>query len=126
MTVMLPEMSRADSERAGRAKKNEQFPLSCPQVAPPRRGGAIGRSIIVATLQGKNLVYCAFQLISCQQCLGTRPGGLWETQAVTTHRPNSSSWVGGRVLIVKIMVGEEGAKHPGACGAWALPVGQAR
>jgi hypothetical protein len=54
--LLLPEMSRA--ERAGRAKKNEQFPLSCPgpgpQAAPPRRGGAIGRSSIVATLEGKS------------------------------------------------------------------------
>jgi hypothetical protein len=105
---------------AGRAnlKKNlnlnEQFPLSCPQAAPgpPRRDGAIGQSSIVATLEAKSLVYCAFQvplrLISCQPAqprLGTRPGGLGETQAVTTHRPNSSSWVGSRALIVKVMVG---------------------
>ncbi len=34
------------------------------------------------------------QLISCQQRLGTQPCRLGETQAVTTHRPNSSSWVG--------------------------------
>ncbi len=34
--LLLPEMSRA--ERAERAKKNEQFPLSCPQAR--RRGEA--------------------------------------------------------------------------------------
>jgi hypothetical protein len=43
--LLLPEMSRA--ERARRAQNNEQFQLSCPQVAPPRRGDAIGRSSIV-------------------------------------------------------------------------------
>ncbi len=32
--LLLPEMSRA--ERAGRAKKNERFPLFCHQAAPPR------------------------------------------------------------------------------------------
>ncbi len=46
----------------------EEFPsrLSCPQApaAPPRRGGAIGRSSIVATLEGKSLIYCAFPLTS--------------------------------------------------------------
>jgi hypothetical protein len=53
-------------------------------------------------------VYNAFRLIFCQPRLWTRPGGLGEIQAVTTHRPNSSSWVGGRpgrALIVKVMVG---------------------
>ncbi len=53
--LLLPEMSRA--ERAGQAKKNEQFPLSCPQAAPPRRGGAIGQSSIVATLEGEKSLY---------------------------------------------------------------------
>ncbi len=81
--LLLPEMSRA--ERAGRAKKNEQFPLSCPQAALPRRGSAIGRHSIVATLEGNSLVYCTFQLISCQPRLGTLPSGLGETQAVTEY-----------------------------------------
>ncbi len=74
----------------GRDLKNSsktlpKFPLSCPRAAPPRRGGAIGRSSIVATLEWKSLVYCAFPLTSCQPRLrvGTRPGGLGETQAVT-------------------------------------------
>ncbi len=57
----------------------------------------------VPTGNPKSLYY-AFRLISCQQRLGTRPCGLGKLQAVTTHRPNSSSWVGGRVLIVKVMV----------------------
>ncbi len=78
--LLLPEMSRA--ERAGRAKKNEQFSLFRPQAAPPRRGSAIGRSSILATLAGKS-VYNWIQLISCQPRLGTRPGGLEEAQAVT-------------------------------------------
>jgi hypothetical protein len=46
----------------------------------------IGRSSIVATLEGESLVYCAFPLISCQPprpSLGTWPGWLGETQAVT-------------------------------------------
>jgi hypothetical protein len=85
--LLLPEMSRA--ERAGRAKKMKCS--HCPalrrrrrcKAAPPLQGGAIGRSSIVATLQRKSLVYCAFQLISCQPRLGTRPGGLGETQTVT-------------------------------------------
>jgi hypothetical protein len=76
--------------------KNEQFPLSCPRAAPPWQSGAIGRSSIVTTLEGKSLVYCVFPLISCQPHLGTRPGGgLGETQIVTTHRQNSGSWMGG-------------------------------
>jgi hypothetical protein len=61
--LLLPEMSRA--ERAGQAKKNEHFPLSCPQAALPLLGCTIGRSSIVATLEGESLVYCKFPLISC-------------------------------------------------------------
>ncbi len=37
----------------------------------------------MATLEGKLVVYYWIQLISCQQRLGTRPGGLGETHAVT-------------------------------------------
>ncbi len=59
----------------------------------------------MATLGGKGLVYCVFPLISCQPRLGTRPGGLGETQAVTTHRPNSSSWVGGQGIDSEVLVG---------------------
>jgi hypothetical protein len=87
-------------------KKNEQFPLSCPQAPPPRRGGAVGRSNIVATLGGEKsgLLRVSAYILPAASRAGTRPSGLGETQAVTTHRPNSSSWVGGRVLIVKVMV----------------------
>ncbi len=55
-----------------------------------RRGGAIGRSSIVATLEGKSLVYCVFPLISCQPRHWMLPCGLGETQAVTLV----SSWIG--------------------------------
>ncbi len=87
----------------------------CPALRRRRRGeqhrGYIGRE--------KSLYY-AFRLISCQPRLGTRPGGLQvgKLQAVTTHRPNSSSWVGGRVLIEGRGWGRK-AKHPGTGGAWA-------
>jgi hypothetical protein len=50
----------AEPSEPGASEKNEQFQLSCPQAAAPRRGGAIGRSstgIMPARL-------------------GTRPGGL--------------------------------------------------
>ncbi len=65
---------------------------------------------------GFQMVYYAFRLISksesCRLRLGTRPGGLasGEIQAVTTHRPNSNSWVPrrGRALIVKGVVGRLG------------------
>ncbi len=75
------EMSRAERAAGGRGRLaseiNGQFPLSCPQAAPPRRGGAIGRSSIVATLERESLFYSsfAFPLISCQPRLrlGTRP-----------------------------------------------------
>ena len=50
-------------------------------------------------------VYYGIQLISVQPRLGTRPGGLGEAQAVTTHRPNSNSWVGRWGLKWKVMVG---------------------
>jgi hypothetical protein len=53
-------------------------------------------------------MYYTFQLISCQLYLGTLPCWLGEIQAVTAHRPNSSSWVGSIVLIVKVMVGGGG------------------
>jgi hypothetical protein len=35
----------------------ERFPLSCPQAAAPRRGGAMGRSSIVATLEPYSTAY---------------------------------------------------------------------
>jgi hypothetical protein len=103
----LPEMSCAE-RAAGRAKQTDNF--HCPAAlrrrrrhrgdseAPgPRRRGAGLRhrakpeqlSIAgVATLEGGSLFYCAFPLLSCQQHLGTRPGGLAETpgQAVTVLR----------------------------------------
>ncbi len=79
--IVLPSGGAAAARRHHRAKQHR---------------GNIGRE--------KSLYY-AFRLISCQPRLGTRPGGLGKLQAVTTHRPNSSSWVGGRVLIVKVMVG---------------------
>jgi hypothetical protein len=65
------------------SEKKEQFPLSCPQAAAPRRGSTIGRSCIVATLEGKSLVCCVFPIISCQPRLRTLPGWLGETQAAT-------------------------------------------
>jgi hypothetical protein len=88
MIIMIawPRSSSAAS-LSDSAASETVIPLSCPQAAPPRRGGAIrvGRSSIVAALEGKSQVYCAFPLISCQPRLGTvtRPGGLGETQAVT-------------------------------------------
>ena len=72
--LLLPEMSRA--ERAGRAKKNEQFPLSCPQAARPQRGGAIGRSSIVAPLEGKSLCITPFGLYPAGRVSGRGPAGL--------------------------------------------------
>ena len=72
--LLLPEMSRA--ERAGRAKKNEHFPLSCPQAARPQRGGAIGRSSIVATLEGKSLSITPFGLYPAGRVSGRGPAGL--------------------------------------------------
>jgi hypothetical protein len=72
--LLLPEMSRA--ELAGRAKKNEQFPLSCPQAAPPRRGGAIGRSSIVATLEGKSHCITPLGLYPASRVSGHGPAGL--------------------------------------------------
>jgi hypothetical protein len=58
------------------SEKKEQFPLSCPQAGLPLRGSTIRRSCIVATLEGKSLVYCMLPLISCQPRLGKRPAGL--------------------------------------------------
>jgi hypothetical protein len=71
---LLPEMSRA--EQAGRARKNEQFPLSCPQAAPPRRGGAIGRSSIVATLEEKSLCITPSCLYPASRVSGHDPVSL--------------------------------------------------
>jgi hypothetical protein len=51
-----------------------------------QRGGSIGRSSIVATLEGGKSVYYAVWLISCLPRPGTRPGGLGEIQAVTGSR----------------------------------------
>jgi hypothetical protein len=77
---------RAYHKRVASEKTSNKYQLSSPQAAPPRRGGAIGRSSIVSTLEGKRLVYyCAFPLISCPGRRRPGPGGLasWETQAVT-------------------------------------------
>ncbi len=68
--LVLPEMSRA--ERAGRAKKNEQFPLSCPQAARQRhwakqRCGYIGR---------KSLCITPFGLYPASSVSGRGPAGL--------------------------------------------------
>ncbi len=80
--LLLPEMSRA--ERARRAKNNEQFPLSCPQpeAAPPRRGGArmIGRSSIMATLEGKSHCITPFGLYPASRVSGRGPAGLGKTK----------------------------------------------
>jgi hypothetical protein len=81
------------------------LPSSCPQAArrhhrAKQHHGYIGR--------GKS-VYCAFQLISCQPRLWTRPRGLGENQAVTIHRQDSSSWVG-EVGELKLKVMVEGGR----------------
>jgi hypothetical protein len=78
----LPEMSRA--EQAERAKTNEQFPLSCPQAAPQRRGGAIGRSSIVATLEGKSLCITGFSLYPASRVSGRGPAGLGKPKLLLT------------------------------------------
>jgi hypothetical protein len=54
---------------------------------------------------GEKSVYYAFLIISCQQRVWKQPSWLGEIQAVSTHKPNPSSCVGGRVLIAKVMVG---------------------
>ncbi len=81
----------------GERKKNEQFPLSCPQAAPPRRlgGGAMGRLglsiIMMATLEGNLKSHCItpFGLYPASHVSGhgRRPGGLGKlrVQAVTTR-----------------------------------------
>ncbi len=110
-------MSRA--ERAGRAKKNEQFPLSCPQAAPPRRGSAIGRSSIVATLEGKS---------HCITPLGLYPASC----GVSGHGPAGRGLGNSKLLLPTGQTPAHGwgidseghglgrkAKHPGAGGAWA-------
>ncbi len=58
MLACPPSLSPGEPAAGVREKlDDEQFPLSCPQAAPPRRGSAIGRSSILATLEGKSLVY---------------------------------------------------------------------
>jgi hypothetical protein len=94
-------MSRA--ERAGQVKKMNNS--HCPALRRRRRGEAAPLGEAASWLGREKSLYSAFWLISCQPRLGTRPGWLGKLQAVTTHRPNSSSWVGGRVLIVEVMVG---------------------
>ena len=114
--LLLPEMSRA--ERAGRAKKNEQFPLSCPQAARPQRGGAIGRSSIVATLEGKSLCITPFGLYPAGRVSGRGPAGLGKPKLLLpTGQTQAHGWGYG--------IESEGhgrgreAKHPGAGEAGA-------
>jgi hypothetical protein len=75
-------LCRAATPRAYKGaagEKNEQFPLSCPQAAPPRRGGAIGQSSIVATLEGKSLCLTPFSLYLASRVSGRGPAGLAST-----------------------------------------------
>ncbi len=71
------------------ALRYEQFPWFCPEAAPPPRGGAIGRSSIVATLEGENY---SFRLI-CSQNAARRAWGIFiftgtdfETGQLYRHR----------------------------------------
>jgi hypothetical protein len=84
------------------SEKNGQCPL--PVLRRRRRGEAVPLGEAASWLYWK--VNYAFLLISCLPRPVTRPCWLEEIQADTTHRPNSlaSSWVGGRALIVKVMV----------------------
>jgi hypothetical protein len=50
------ERSNEQSSASRASEKNEQFPLSCPQAAPPRRGGAIGRGEAASWLHWKGKV----------------------------------------------------------------------
>jgi hypothetical protein len=54
----------------------------------------------------------------CQPRLGTRPGGLGETQAVTTHRSKLILMGGGKGLKLKVMVGgvRRNIRAPGGAG----------
>ncbi len=80
---VLPEMSRAERAASGRAKTMNN--PHCPALRRRRRGEAAssGEAALWLHWKGKSLVYCACPLISRQPRLGTRPGGLGETQAVT-------------------------------------------
>jgi hypothetical protein len=79
--LLLLEMSRA--KQAGERKK-----WTIPIVLPSGSTAAARLSHLAKQhrgyIEGKSLVYCAFRLICCQQCLGMLPGGLGETQAVTS------------------------------------------
>ena len=83
--LFLPETSR--DERAWLAEKNEQFPLSCPQAAPPLRGGAIGRSSIVATLEGKSHCITPFGLYPVSRVSGHGPAGLGNSKLLLNSLP---------------------------------------
>jgi hypothetical protein len=98
--MLTPQMSRA--EQAGREKKMNNS--LCPALGEPSLSGDAASWL---HWKGKVTVLrlSAYHSISCMPRPGTRPGRLGEIQAVTTHRLNSSSWVGGRALIVKVMVG---------------------
>jgi hypothetical protein len=50
----LAELSDAAGPGERKNHDSVQFPVSCPQAAPPRRGSAIGRSCIVATWEVKS------------------------------------------------------------------------
>ena len=68
--LLLPEMSRA--EQAGRAKKTNNSHCR----ALRRRGDAIGRSSIVATLEGKSHCITPFGLYLASRGSGHGPAGL--------------------------------------------------
>ncbi len=87
----MPEMSRA--ERAGRAKKNEQFPLSCRRAAPPRRGSAIGRSSIVTTLERKSHCITPFGLYPASRVSGHDQAGLGKSKLLLpTGQTQAHGW----------------------------------
>ncbi len=58
-------------------RKNEQFPLSCPQASPPRRGGAIGRAASWLHWKGKVtvLLLSAYILPAASRDTGRRAWG---------------------------------------------------
>ncbi len=59
----------------------------------------------MAKSEGGSLSVRNVSLIYSRLHLGNLPCWLGDPHTVTTHRPNSSSWVGSRDLKVKVMVG---------------------
>jgi hypothetical protein len=79
-----------------------------------RRGGAIGRSSIVATLEGKSLCITPFGLYPASRISGRGPAGLGKPKLLLpTGQTQAHGW-GVRALKVKIVVGG------GRRSIWAL------